>query len=525
VLIAALWPCRATLGDEIRIFASEEAAWVYVERPENEGGLTFAVRATGMTRFFAPPDLRDLSAQVQAAAIIGDHLHVFYPKSHRRYHVGLRLSKSVELHLPDGALPRWLGNAYEEGALFAIVDRAAAEAVISATYVEAGSVDEVDMSQQPQLGDAAEALLEYKGGNWNYVATIPDDAQNTSERVMRSAERTLYLAGAFEDHVRVWLLTDGKWSSELRIPTAQRLQLLDIAIADQKPRVIAVAGPSVNEIHLLDTEAPRVIKTQFDEEFDAVAIGAAGLPDRMIVAQLDRNGRALRGQFVYDGEDEHVELVDIVALRQPIDVLLDTQTQAIIAFAILAALFGIAFWRRHDSITRELELPATYRVASYWRRFLAFVLDALPTYYITAPVWGPPMQLWYHEYQTATQGQPPAMPENLLSALLLANAIYAAYCLVCELSFGLTPGKLALRCRIVAEDGHRCRPMFIIARNVLRWIEMFPLFQLWPTIVLVLFTRNRQRLGDLLAKTVVVEFSHAERERTVPSSTQTESET
>ena len=36
-------------------------------------------------------------------------------------------------------------------------------------------------------------------------------------------------------------------------------------------------------------------------------------------------------------------------------------------------------------------------------------------------------------------------------------------------------------------------------------VEVFYLFQLMPAIILILLTRNRQRLGDLMARTLVVE--------------------
>jgi uncharacterized RDD family membrane protein YckC len=36
-------------------------------------------------------------------------------------------------------------------------------------------------------------------------------------------------------------------------------------------------------------------------------------------------------------------------------------------------------------------------------------------------------------------------------------------------------------------------------------IELEPFLQIWPFLLIVFFTHNRQRLGDLLAHTVVVE--------------------
>lgn len=60
-------------------------------------------------------------------------------------------------------------------------------------------------------------------------------------------------------------------------------------------------------------------------------------------------------------------------------------------------------------------------------------------------------------------------------------------------------------CRVTSEDGGPCSLGAIIVRNVLRCVEFFPRFGFVPMLILVFLTRNRQRLGDLVARSVVVE--------------------
>ena len=95
--------------------------------------------------------------------------------------------------------------------------------------------------------------------------------------------------------------------------------------------------------------------------------------------------------------------------------------------------------------------------------------------------------------------------EGNLGGWLIAAGVFVAYATVFETFIGATPGKRILRCRVVDERGQPCRFGAVAVRNLIRLIEMFYLFQLMPAIILIMLTRNRQRLGDLLAGTLVIE--------------------
>jgi uncharacterized RDD family membrane protein YckC len=107
----------------------------------------------------------------------------------------------------------------------------------------------------------------------------------------------------------------------------------------------------------------------------------------------------------------------------------------------------------------------------------------------------------------------------IIVAFLIRNAWFIAF----ELGpRGATPGKRIMRIRIAARDGARLTPERVIARNLLRDIELFlplgmvfglngdtgsllamgwvAIFALFP-----LFNRDRLRGGDLIAGTWVVE--------------------
>ena len=75
---------------------------------------------------------------------------------------------------------------------------------------------------------------------------------------------------------------------------------------------------------------------------------------------------------------------------------------------------------------------------------------------------------------------------------------------ICELLFnGQTLGKRVLGIRVMDERGLRLRPSQVIIRNLLRIVDMLPMFYAVGG-AFCLFSRRSQRLGDLAAGTVVV---------------------
>jgi uncharacterized RDD family membrane protein YckC len=77
-----------------------------------------------------------------------------------------------------------------------------------------------------------------------------------------------------------------------------------------------------------------------------------------------------------------------------------------------------------------------------------------------------------------------------------------AYFIVMEATRGATLGKLAMRLKVVKQDGTPMDWQASVVRNVLRLIDGF-LFYLVGAIV-VWVSKSRQRLGDMAAHTIVV---------------------
>jgi uncharacterized RDD family membrane protein YckC len=173
----------------------------------------------------------------------------------------------------------------------------------------------------------------------------------------------------------------------------------------------------------------------------------------------------------------------------------------------MGGIMLLIFWRRQPALLRPAPLPSHLACAPVWRRLVAFLIDAVPAGAITAPLWlallvqvttaGPPEQL-----DPATQAD---LAGRGWTAWLALRGFQAAYCALTEAVFGASPGKLLLGCRVVAEDGRPAAVGRVILRNLLRVLELEINPPLVPLLLLVVLTRNRQRLGDIVARTLVVQ--------------------
>jgi len=86
---------------------------------------------------------------------------------------------------------------------------------------------------------------------------------------------------------------------------------------------------------------------------------------------------------------------------------------------------------------------------------------------------------------------------------LILDILFFLYYIVLEAVLGATLGKLLLGLRVVNVDGSRIGWGASIIRNLLRIIDVLPFFYLLGDI-LIWTSPQRQRLGDRVAKTVVV---------------------
>jgi uncharacterized RDD family membrane protein YckC len=182
--------------------------------------------------------------------------------------------------------------------------------------------------------------------------------------------------------------------------------------------------------------------------------------------------------------------------------------EQMLRLAALLSLLTVVLWHRRQQATTQINLPPGIRLAAVWRRGLATILDLAPAIMATAPWWLPKANAMLLEtsYQP-TQADVEALAQRTIAENYASLLIYGLWCLIWERALGATPGKLLFGCRVIGIDGGRPSLAALVARNidrvVMMWLGAEGLLAALMTILVV--TRNRQRIGDLIGGTIVVE--------------------
>ncbi len=188
--------------------------------------------------------------------------------------------------------------------------------------------------------------------------------------------------------------------------------------------------------------------------------------------------------------------------------------------ALVLVLMTVVLWTRREQMTKPLALPPGLVLAPVSRRLLGTVVDAIPAMVVVMPFvmsvmppgsWGFERSFWKGaDLDAETQ-------DKVVGVYLGFVLLYGVWCLLWELLLGTTPGKLLFGCRVLTTQITRPTARQILWRNALRVVEVGVSTPGWivTLMMLVLLTRNRQRIGDLLAGTIVVTLGSVQPERPV----------
>jgi uncharacterized RDD family membrane protein YckC len=512
----------------IGLLCGDRVLWVYQHRRTAQGErLTLALRPPGSQTFVGPARFRDLATTIEAAATVGDDLDVFYSNSHRRYALsGARVLESTELPLPGGR--SWgLATDRARSALMVLIDKRTALRIeqirrdrLLADFAGQDEAPELPPAFDP--GDSTHFLARYAGGRWEIVAGLPPS--------LTVGKRNLLGVDA-AGGIHLVLVSDSEWT-RVAFQNSTWTVPRSTPAANLTPLALIAHRELTGLVGWQKSAVPLSLEVQWSDKDDRTQVTALQLPDWPEPATVEDVAVAVVGDTLavaavddrqvprisfgaLQGEAAFAPWAQVSALRGSPPQGIDAEVQSLVAFVLLGLLLGYVFWRRQSSITRELELPASYRLAGYSRRLIGFCVDFGLTLGPTRQWWWPRLQVWLDSYELVAleTGQAPSMSPSFVVGWMMACLTYAVFAAACEAWFGTTPGKALVHCRAVSETGHRMLLRQVLARNILRTVELFPAFMLFPPFILILFTRNRQRLGDLVARTVVVERVRPERNR------------
>ena len=171
--------------------------------------------------------------------------------------------------------------------------------------------------------------------------------------------------------------------------------------------------------------------------------------------------------------------------------------QWVLLAAVLAmsGLLLVLFWLR-DPRTLRLVLGAGSEVAPLWPRMLAGLIDVSVPVWVVLRVWG----LELGQLPLRWPGLPSADSWEAIQPGAVAIGLVVAHTLIGELFFQRSLGKALIGLRVTDLHGRKPRVWQVLVRCGLKAFDLVAL----PLLLLMALNPYRQRMGDLVARTVVV---------------------
>lgn len=539
VLFALAAP--ATASTPLTVLGGDDSVWAFrTTEPDADGKsqVQFAYATPGKASMRFRSLLVDpVYGDIAISAVVGADLHVFFGDgSHYRFRpppVGqppgdVDSSEFHELTLPHNALPLALAGDDKADKLAAIVPAKAAvfppEPLLDKWSDDDTTTQSADATK-PDVATTGFALIEYTGNSWRYVAPLPDDFGTPAKCLVAAYDgqcHVVFTTPASPSQVLYleWSAKKQRWSKPIQIPGIGENDLLALVATEKTTAVVSARDPKSGEctaeaIELLDDKWVEQAALQLvgkEAHFPIAAMSVHRFREDLVVAVASEEaGRTVVNVGFWPlagGEAVHAPR-PVRALAKLPDLTQRQRIHMFVATGVLVVSLVFVFMRRRDSFAKDCRVPPGYVLSTFGRRFAAIVVDMLIVSSFAAPLlfapWlekhGIPIDnnLWIELDNVYAQE-----PDAMTWLWLLTNSLFAVYCIVSEAGVGATPGKLLLGLRVCDENGNRPNLPAIIIRNVLR-IELYFMLNLAPTAILAVLTRNRQRIGDLIARTVVVE--------------------
>ncbi len=534
----------AVAGDETRV-------WIIVGQEDPQAGALvnwLAWRdATGM--LFRPASLSapPIGAVRRWAAVDG-RLHVFFDNGAHFSYAGAADSRSNlvrarrEAQLPGRVLPAALAGAVlqNRGMLFAVTDPETAEAVWArrqealraAASRAAGAGPAGASPDRPEAEAAVEPLrpgsfhiVAYDGLSWVPDGPCPGVASQAARFwlcVTEARHHLFWQSGPTDPTLGYAVRTEGRWQqgTPVRLPEGSRLADGLAAVINTRLVVAALcrqeeagpgrcvlwersgaASPGEPWVRLPDPRDDGGGELTLGEE---AAIGR--FADRVVVVR-QAGGVPQAGLYVPAGGGLPDSPFAAVPLEKDYRVPgVGDGMRDLLATVALGAVLLLLVWRRQEAAGRPVALPVGLAVAGLGRRTAAALIDMAPAAVIVGYLWSEPLAAFYDQVREAGQiGQTPRWPVSVTWAWAWFRAGYVVYAVATEVWLGASPGKRILGIRVASESLERPTPVQTVVRNLSKLVELEPVLKFWPFLLVVLFTRNRQRAGDLLARTLLIE--------------------
>jgi uncharacterized RDD family membrane protein YckC len=547
VLTAAMMClCAAAVGDsgdegsfnldEMLLAGSDQGVWL-VRRHRRDKAAVFdvVVRPSGQEWRWV---LRDTTGRPAAAAAMGLRLHLLSDPPTTYQIIATPDSGTARITpAPRPDDPNWPANST---AVAACTVPPFAQSKLP------GVIAIVTPVHQPLSGPRSTGrpsrmdVFQTVAGKWTHLPelaiTLPKNATRTPDaRVSVAAtgdsqQAFVLVAGrtAAGSYLAAW--KDGAWKP-LQLPAAPerpvavRLVQGQVVLVTAIPLAgIAIADKSRNpayhiQMRVIDTQGPadeaQLITKGLQDTQPLLVSGKSppltvslGVSDGKL-ALLWWDGQAI--QFAMCGlSGGLITQGSVDVFTQPPPGLSGQDVWQYFLWGILMATLGATLLGRGGrTIHGPFVLPAYLVTGALPRRGLAAVIDLLPFLVlsgIAAQIALPMSPAEQKQLLTAVMDQQSPVPFELAWCLIGVLLLYVVYGTVMEVKFGATLGKMVVKLRVIASEGRPPTVWAAAMRNLLKLVELFSWPPIAPVLMLIpMITRTRQRLGDMLARTTVVE--------------------
>jgi len=472
------------------------------------------------------------------AAAVGERLHLLFapPGGYLMLDAGGRDTMGPmadEPRWPAGAAPLAACEAQAFGesqtaTILLVVPRPANGNAATRPDTKAPAKGQVLTTSKPVQAERL-GVFQNIEGQWVYVADLPETTALPGGRVLAACPKdTLYVlicpAGAGANRL-IAVAASGK-CNRLALPAelgrarllaaagmSGRLAILystppaDSKSGDMRQLFLAILDPAEKGKKKF-THRPITRSGQPFELSAAAEPIAAPLADKLAIIWPD--GRKIQ----YATADVAGQLTP----ARPLGILekarLEGDGQKVLrtfSWVLFAAIVIPLLFLRNKERGKPVILPPQARPASLYKRLAAVLIDFIPfnvlgsaVFYILAGPVDPDqfLEIAKSAWKSDT------VPNTLAYAIIGSLVLYTVYCMLMELRFGATLGKMLLKIRVANGEGARPSLRGVLLRNLIKLFEMS-----WPVlplaVVLMLMNRNRQRLGDMIGRTVVLDSNAA----------------
>ncbi len=417
---------------------------------------------------------------------------------------------------------------------------------IAAVAHESDRLSTTTATSRPAVKNSGLTILQTVEGKWETLCELRDIPGAVGARVsITSAENWVYILIVAKEHparMLAWNTSDnkGRWidadlppepHQPLSLQTLKNRAVL-VTIAQKPwgpPSRAGGVDPDSSGMRLAihELEAGKIAAKPQPITYQGSPLVitdqsppltcSLGKPDESQLVLLWRQGETYRCAMA-DINGQIAENKEVKALTRAVSEFDAWSVVGYLLWAIPPIMLLLILMSQKDRPLVTLPLPARFIPSAFIKRLAALLIDWLPISFIVSialTIARPDLIMTFDDMKEMFfEQQPQAMPPELVMGMVVSFLVWMAYGSIMEFKFGATLGKKALRLEVVSLDGKRPSIFQAIMRNLIRPIEIIVLPILMISVSLSFLTRAHQRLGDLIARTVVVEKTR----RIVPQS-------